>query len=609
MEWIPQNFHFLRPWWLLAFAPVVLLLVYAWQKRLTSKSWETFCDKELLPHMLISKQTSKHKYGVLLLLLASTLTILALAGPTWERLPQPVFKKDSAVVILLDLSLSMEATDIKPSRLERARFKISDLLSKREEGQTALMVYAGSSFTVTPLTDDVKTIRSQLSALTPEIMPVPGSNTTGALQNAVGLLTQAGMSTGHILLITDEVDDKHKDVFSYIAEQGYDISILGVGTDAGAPIPIPSGGFLKGPQGEIVVPKLNRLALREMAALGNGYYHDLVNSQQDIEYLLRHFVDENVLENESVRDIQADVWKEQGPWLLLLLLPLASLSFRKGILMLVLLPNLIFVDDVNAFDWNFLWLNKEQQAKQHIEKQEFDKAAELFNDSVWKAAAQYEAKDFSAAETSLKDVETENGLYNLGNTLARQGKYKDAIAAYDKALELNPDNEDAAFNKAIIEEELKKQEQSQQQEGDSDSSETSEEKQENSEAQESEEQDGSQQQGQQQQAQNSEQQGDAKENSQDEQKTSEQQAEQDLKEQQEKELAEQKTAEEKERKDVDETEVENLIEEEAPLTELDQATEQWLRRIPDDPGGLLRRKFKYQYQRQQQRVPEGEQYW
>lgn len=605
MEWLPENFHFIRPWWLTALIPVIILLIYAWSKRLTSKSWETFCDKELLPHMLISRQADKRKHGILLLFLASILIILSLAGPTWERLPQPVFKKDSALVILLDLSLSMEATDIKPSRLERARFKINDLLDQREEGQTALMVYAGSAFTVTPLTDDVKTIRSQLSALEPEIMPVPGSNTTGALQNAVGLLSQAGMSTGHILLITDEVVEKHKDVFSYIAEQGYNVSVLGVGTTEGAPIPVAQGGFLKGPQGEIVVPKLNRLALREMAALGNGYYHDLVNNNDDIDYLSNFFVSEDVLDNESIRDIKADVWKEQGPWLLLLLLPLASLSFRKGILVIVLLPNLILVDEVSALDWNALWINKDQQAKQYIENQEYDKAAELFNDPAWKAAAQYNAKDFSAAENILQESDGENGLYNLGNALARQGKYKDAISAYERALEINPNNEDAAYNKSIIEDELKKQEQSQQEEGEKDSSETSDKKQKNSEPKESEDE-SAQSQGQQQQAQNSEQQDKDQKNGEDEQQGSEQQKDERSKTEEEKELAEQKEAEEKEKNKEDS---EESLQEQSTLTEVDQATEQWLRRIPDDPGGLLKRKFKYQYQRQQKRVPEGEQYW
>lgn len=605
MEWLPENFHFIRPWWLTALIPVIILLIYAWSKRLTSKSWETFCDKELLPHMLISRQADKRKHGILLLFLASILIIFSLAGPTWERLPQPVFKKDSALVILLDLSLSMEATDIKPSRLERARFKINDLLDQREEGQTALMVYAGSAFTVTPLTDDVKTIRSQLSALEPEIMPVPGSNTTGALQNAVGLLSQAGMSTGHILLITDEVVEKHKDVFSYIAEQGYNVSVLGVGTTEGAPIPVAQGGFLKGPQGEIVVPKLNRLALREMAALGNGYYHDLVNNNDDIDYLSNFFVSEDVLDNESIRDIKADVWKEQGPWLLLLLLPLASLSFRKGILVIVLLPNLTLVDEVSALDWNALWINKDQQAKQYIENQEYDKAAELFNDPAWKAAAQYNAKDFSAAENILQESDGENGLYNLGNALARQGKYKDAISAYERALEINPNNEDAAYNKSIIEDELKKQEQSQQEEGEEDSSETSDKKQKNSEPKESEDE-SAQSQGQQQQAQNSEQQDKDQKNGEDEQQGSEQQKDERSKTEEEKELAEQKEAEEKEKNKEDS---EESLQEQSTLTEVDQATEQWLRRIPDDPGGLLKRKFKYQYQRQQQRVPEGEQYW
>ncbi|MEE8320761.1 MAG: VWA domain-containing protein, partial [Gammaproteobacteria bacterium] len=200
-----SQFHFLRPLWLLALIPLIIVIWMLAVRKLGSRSWETVCDAELLPFILIGRSIQTRRWSLGLIGSCGLLAILSLAGPTWEQLPQPVFQSQSALVIALDLSRSMEASDIKPSRLERARFKIADLLKLRQEGQTALLVYAGEAFTVTPLTDDTKTIASQLPALTTLMMPAHGSDAGRALKKSEELLKQAGMGEGHILLVTDEV--------------------------------------------------------------------------------------------------------------------------------------------------------------------------------------------------------------------------------------------------------------------------------------------------------------------------------------------------------------------------------------------------------------------
>ncbi|NIN34987.1 MAG: hypothetical protein GTO60_07780, partial [Gammaproteobacteria bacterium] len=137
---IPADFHFIRPYWLLAFLPLAFLLFMMLKRRLRSRKWETFCDKELLPHILIGEKPVSRRKSAFLIALAGSLIITALAGPAWQKLPQPVFSTQSALIIALDLSQSMNAGDISPSRLERARFKVADILEKRAEGETALIV-------------------------------------------------------------------------------------------------------------------------------------------------------------------------------------------------------------------------------------------------------------------------------------------------------------------------------------------------------------------------------------------------------------------------------------------------------------------------------------
>ena len=179
----PETFHFIRPYWLFLLIPLLLIVIFFLQNRLSKSNWEKICDPKLLPHLLIEKEGKQKHIPIYLLAIGGLLAIFALAGPTWERLPQPAFRDQSALVIALDLSRSMDANDIKPSRLIRARYKIADILKQRQEGQTALIVYAGEAFPVTPLTDDIDTITAQLSVLDTTIMPAQGSHADLAIKN------------------------------------------------------------------------------------------------------------------------------------------------------------------------------------------------------------------------------------------------------------------------------------------------------------------------------------------------------------------------------------------------------------------------------------------
>ena len=276
------------------------------------------------------RQDAAHA-ALVLTVAGGLLGIVALAGPAWNKLPQPVFTSQDALVIALDLTLSMDANDVSPSRLERARYKISDILDQRREGQTALLVYAGEAFTVTPLTDDAETIRSQLKALGTGIMPVTGNRTGKAVTLALDLLKQAGMRRGHVLLITDDATPASAgDSVALLRNEGYRLSVLGVGTRHGAPVLLPDGGFLQDRDGEIVIPVLDEGALRGLAGSGGGIYVRLTKDDQDTRQLTGFFSEAQAAGEQAGAEISADVWREQGPWLVLCLLPLVALLFRRG---------------------------------------------------------------------------------------------------------------------------------------------------------------------------------------------------------------------------------------------------------------------------------------
>ena len=328
------EFHFIRPYWLLAMIPFVVIVILLLRNKLSRGNWASVCDAELLPYLLEEKSTNQSRWSLTTGTLATFLIITALAGPTWKHLPSPAFRNESALVIALNLSRSMNAEDIKPNRLTKARYKIADILTQRKDGQTALLVYAGDAFTVTPLTDDAETIKSQLPALVTDIMPSEGNNTALALNKAVELFKQAGLQKGQILLVTDSVNDDDLNAASNL--ESYTLSILGVGTNEGAPIALSEGGFLKDDQGHILVPKLNADEMIKLAGAGKGHYQAITANDADIKTLLATIDQPVQQDGKENKNILLEQWDDKGPWLLLLVLPLAALSFRKGLLAIAL---------------------------------------------------------------------------------------------------------------------------------------------------------------------------------------------------------------------------------------------------------------------------------
>lgn len=598
-----NEFHFIRPHWLWAIIPCLLLAVVIFRNKLKQGNWSAVCDAELLPYLIQAKTTKPSRFAITTGTLAALVAIFALAGPTWERLPTPIFRNESALVIILDLSLSMDAQDIKPSRLIRARFKIADILKQRKDGQTALIVYAGDAFVVTPLTDDSATIESQLAALTTDIMPEEGSNTPLALKKAFSLLQQAGLQQGQVLLVTDNVDT---DLAVHAVNKlgGYNLSILGVGTPEGAPISLPEGGFLKDKDGSIMMPKLNIADLAQLAHTGNGVYWTISDDDTDVKALLAAITKPVVQQGAASKSLLADLWDDKGPALALLVLPLAALSFRKGLLCWALLVLLPLPKNSYALDWQTLWQTKDQLAQQAYTQQKYEQAANLFENPDWKAIAQFRAGHYQQTIDTLKNNQPSAlSAYNQGNAYAQSGQLPEAINAYQQALSLNPNDEDAKYNKALVEKELEKQKKDQQkQPGGSGSQKDQPPKPEPQQPQDKPSEPPNDPGQKQEQSNPSEDQPDpAQENHPEDPKP-------DAKPKPE---PEQKDPSKKDQPQTDKPQAaepqktagddkESATPAEAkPTAEKLQADENWLNRIPDDPAGLLRRKFELQHQRRQ----------
>ena len=628
IESLLAQFHFLRPWWLGALLPVVIIALLLWYQKHNAKQWQQMVAPELL-HYLLDGQTTRIKpWQLLALLFAWVVSCIALAGPSWEKRPVAVEQNQQALVIMLDLSPSMMSEDLKPSRLVRARLKIADMLRQREDGQTALLVYAGDVHVVTPLTDDTETINNIIPALHPNIMPAQGSNTEAAVNRALQLLKDSSITQGDLLLITDGVDEDAQYTVRDIMnrEPQYRLSILGVGGDTPTPIPSSKGGFVRDNARNIVTTKLNSDELQQLASDSRGRYRTLANTSRDIDYLL-DFPAPAQAETQRV-EREFDSWYDRGHWLVLLLLPIVLYSFRRGVLLSLLLVPLIGLtpNTSYAMSWDDLWKNKNQQAREQLQQEQAAAAAQTFTDPEWKASAQYKAGDYAAAAKTFADFNTDRGHYNRGNALAKANQLAEALKAYDQALKLNPDLEDAKKNRQLVEEALKQQqeqqEQNQEQNKEQNDEQNNEQKKDQQQQENSDQQQGQQndqQQNDQQQDQSQENQADNEQQNQQNQQN-EQQSSADQDEQQEnaepeqsdeEKSDEQKAAEaaQREQEEQQAAEAQQQIAEptEDDLTDEErQAMEQWLRRVPDDPGGLLRNKFNYEHYKRNQEIMNGD---
>jgi Ca-activated chloride channel family protein len=492
---------------------------------------------------------------------------------------------------------------------------------------------------VAPLTDDGNTLNTLLPSLHPAMMPVQGSNPLSGLVQAQQLLDNAGSPSGHILLIGDGFSAQQlKGLEGFVDQSSYPVSIIGVGSEQGAPIPLPEGGFLKDSQGNTIVASMPEALMQALARKAGGQYINLSAPLGDSA--LRKLAAGSQQFEESTQQQTFEQWQDGGQWLALLLLPFALLAFRRGAMLIVFLAILTQPEHSYALDWQHPWKTADQQAMQRFQEAPAE-AADMFRDPMWRGSAHYRAGNYAAAADAFAERDSADAHYNRGNALAKAGKLAEALKAYDQALQRQPDMADAKANKALVEQLTK-----QQQQGGDQGSENQGSKNEGSENQASENQ-GSQNQD----ADNQEQGGDPQDNNaadnnatnageNPQQSSGEQQAapsedpgtdDSDAAPASEntanqKALAEQHAQQRGENDDARNDAVARQSDSttppenaeaasaagavQAPLSEEEQAQEQWLRNIPDSSDTLLRNKFQYQYdqRRRQGELPEAENY-
>lgn len=454
--------HWQRPLFLVILPVIIWLMWKLWHTHQINGAWQKIIPINFQPWLLSGNSAQESALPKIILTMAVLLAFLALLGPSWQHIEQPPLKVDSPLVIVLDLTPKMLANDIPPSRLQSAKRKVLDIIKARKDAQTAVIVYSNTAHILVPLSDDQATIANLLAYISPEIMPSIGQRADLAIAKAIKLLANTQqINEGQILLVTTSLSDAEQTAINQLlANHPIALNILGVGTSQGAPIASSTGGFIKDSKGQIILPKLEAATLKNFAYSNKGHYSTITLNNNDIQTLDLSNVKNNKGHFVDTEKRTTGYWQDQGYWLLLPLLALAALAARKG--WLCCLPLLLLAvppQSAKAFEWQKLWLNNDQQGQHLLQEHKPKEAAKRFQNKQWQGYSFYEDKDYSRAEQIFANETSADGIYNYANSLARQGKYQEAIAQWNKAINAKPNFTQAIKNKQLVEALLKKQQQ------------------------------------------------------------------------------------------------------------------------------------------------------
>lgn len=454
------NFTFLYPLWFLALIPLGLLVFIQRKNKNTTGLIAPHIAKQL--GMTQKTQGNGFTFGLVLAWLCVT---TALAGPSFGYKDSPSFQLSGARVLVMDMSRSVYATDVKPNRLTQEKYKAKDLLPYWKEGMTGLVAYGADSYLVSPLTEDSQTLNNLITNLSPEIMPYKGkgSNLLAAVDQSIEMMTKSGHQQGDIIVLTDGISNQQLDkVMSRVKGTKWRISLLGIGTKNGAPIELPSGQLLTDRSGKTVVATLDPDPLVTLAQATNGVAQLIQSDNSDIETIARLTKTplEQVTQNS---DTQVNSRANHGYWLLFPLVLFSLLCFRKGMFLALLLVLLPVDKSMASTDLSSRLLSDDYTAHQQFEQKDYQAASEQFKSKQWKGAAQYKAGDYKGAIESLTGLEDTQSQYNLANALAQSGQLEDAKEKYESLLKTDPDMKDAKSNLGIVNKALEQKQQQQQQ--------------------------------------------------------------------------------------------------------------------------------------------------
>lgn len=543
--------HFQRPLWLLCIPALIAFAVYARSRPLIAGDWNKHIDAHLLSYLSLEESQHSGRFGINQIRVMGWISLIiasiALAGPAWNKVDQPPLKNTARTFIIADMTMSMYASDIQPSRLVRLKFKMRELLKAIPDGEFSLIAYSGDAHVVSPLTDDYRAIDNLIPALSPGIFPAIGSNPESAFQQLNQLLEGKARGFNRVIMFTDEIlSASEQTILDSFPDNIDQFIVVGVGTDKGSPITLPSGRFMKDAKGNIVSAKLNRQKLSTFASKAGGSYLELSNDNSDIERISRQLsatasgqvsnlsLSTNV--KNKARQVKMDQWNDRGGWFALAIIPFFLCLFRKGYLFVCLITigtvslqspptNAQNLDPDEASQpavpangssyknvpeknslWQRLWYNSDQLGARALENQQNELAIDSFNNQEWKSHAQTLNGNHKQAAELIDELIVNNSqpenrraelIYNKGFNLAHAGDLQQASDTFAEALAINEDFSEAAKAKDIVDK-LLEQSASESQDSNSDNSEQSDNKQ-----QQSDQQEGNQGSGEQQQDQNS----------------------------------------------------------------------------------------------------------
>jgi len=439
-----DEFHFFRPEWLLGVlaAPLVSWTVFKALNRLDP--WMRACDMKLLVHLREDPKSRTSLIPFVLTAVIGSLCAFALAGPTWDSTNASIHRTMRARVVALDLSLSMNARDVAPSRIDVARAKAVEVFRRTTDDQVGVVVFAGDGFFIAPLTSDPSSLIGVLPAFNPAMIVAQGSRPDLGLREAGWLVKRAGAAGGEIVLIADgATGERAIGVARRLWDEGIRVSVLAVGTERGAPIPLGSGGFLRDLKGNEVVARTNMEVLKATADAGGGRFAIAsADSHDDIDYLLRKTgpVNKEGADHDEGKEIR--IWLDRGAWFAVLLLPVALLVFRRGWLFVIPCVALFPQSDVLAQAGEFETGRSASAAQS---------ALPATNDRLdwrWQGIEYYRQDRFMEAAAMFSQGRFAVDHYNRGNALAKAGFYRAALAAYGEAIAQEEDHADARFNRA-----------------------------------------------------------------------------------------------------------------------------------------------------------------
>ena len=472
LESMLADFHFLRPQWLWALAPTALLYLFLSRRLDPRRRWRRVIAPHLLRHLVLDGSDGPRLRPIHLVTAVAVLTTFAVAGPTWEREVSPFAEDNAPLVIALDLSVSMNSIDVQPTRLERAKQKVRDLLELRPGARTALIAYSGSAHTVLPLSNDVSMFEAFLDGLDPSVMPVAGKDPVAALVLADSLLARDSVP-GSVLFLTDGISSEAVPAF-VVRESGTadEVMVLAIGTTEGGPIRSGQNQFVTDESGRRITTTLDRAGLDALKEQTSTFIAGSTVDASDVERIQRRV-------QSNLRRVQQDDptarWKDAGYYLLYPIALLALLWFRKGwtvrwgAVALVAwtagcamdgsrvddTADLVFETEerrIGSEGLRFidLWLSPDQQGRRLFEADRFFEAAARFEDPLWRATAAYRAGDYDGAILAWALVETPEADYGMGNAYALSGDYTSAVASYDRALAARPAWVEARENRDFV---------------------------------------------------------------------------------------------------------------------------------------------------------------